>query len=88
MSDDDYFVCPNCGVELSIGATFCPECGSNDEAGWNLEEEYEDDFDYDEFVKREFPDSDGLLTNPGSWKTWVILLLCLALILPFLLVLF
>jgi hypothetical protein len=68
---DDYFICPCCGAEVRVGATFCRECGASDESGWNEEEvgreddarpgdaaddDFDYDFDYDEFVAREFPD--------------------------------
>lgn len=52
------FDCPCCGAEVSAGASFCRECGASDDSGWNLEEEEgfasADDFDYDEFLDREF----------------------------------
>lgn len=59
------FVCPHCGAEVTIGATACPECGSDERTGWSEDaqqadafgyEGYEDgnDFDYDAFVEREF----------------------------------
>jgi ribosomal protein L40E len=63
-SHDD-FICPNCGAELPGGAEFCRACGASDDSGWDdapepradLPEGYgpdDDDFDYDEFVRREF----------------------------------
>ncbi len=55
-SPDDYFVCPHCGRELPGDADFCPACGASDDSGWNdASDEYDDDFDYEEFVEREFP---------------------------------
>ena len=62
---DDYFVCPHCGAEVRAGARSCPECGSDDQTGWaedanaagvDLPTGYggDDEFDYDEFVQREF----------------------------------
>jgi len=64
---DDYFICPCCGAEVRVGAKFCRECGASDDFGWDEEgggwdddtragDAAEDDFDYDEFVAREFPD--------------------------------
>ncbi len=29
----DYFVCPNCGAEVSLKALSCPECGSDEKTG-------------------------------------------------------
>ena len=52
------FDCPCCGAEVPAGASFCRECGASDDSGWNLEDEQghvrDDDFDYDDFVDREF----------------------------------
>jgi hypothetical protein len=31
----DYFVCPNCGAEVSLRALACPECGSDEDTGWS-----------------------------------------------------
>jgi hypothetical protein len=68
--------CPHCGAEVPERARVCPECGSDATTGWsekakydNIGVEYDDDFKYDEFVKREFegrPDS-----RPGKW-VWAV----------------
>lgn len=63
----DWFVCPHCGADVLRGAKACKECGSDAETGWAPEAkkwdaEIEgdgyggDDFDYNEFVDREFPE--------------------------------
>ena len=60
----DDFICPHCGADVLAGATFCRSCGASDEAGWG-EDRYVDDqftggygdddeFDYQQFVAREF----------------------------------
>jgi len=70
-------VCPNCGAEVPPHARSCPECGSDEETGWS-DEAYasnlglpDDQFDYDEFTKREFgtksPVPHGL-----HWWWWVV----------------
>jgi uncharacterized membrane protein YvbJ len=52
--------CPNCGAEVPPNAKACPQCGSCAETGWSESAEARhldlpnDEFDYDEFVKREF----------------------------------
>ena len=62
---DDYFVCPHCGAQVRAGARACPECGSDEQTGWaegadkwaaGIPTGYagEDEFDYKEFVRREF----------------------------------
>jgi hypothetical protein len=62
----EFFICPCCGAEVPVGAKFCRECGASDESGWRDEASEDDqaspgygpddDFDYEEFVRREFPD--------------------------------
>jgi len=54
-------VCPVCGEDVPRGAAACPECGADHLSGWadgagatdglGLPDE---DFDYGDFVKREF----------------------------------
>lgn len=38
---DDYFVCPNCGAEVSPKAKACPECGSDENTGWSEDTMYD-----------------------------------------------
>lgn len=94
----DYFRCPHCGARVRKGAPACPKCGSDEETGWSENAQSwaadvpagygeEDDFDYDEFLAREFP---GHGTRParGSGLKWfwrvAAALLCLAIILALL----
>jgi hypothetical protein len=75
-------VCPNCGAEVPPNAKSCPECGSDEQTGWAEEAHVggldlpEQEFDYDEFVKREFgpksPIPHGL-----HWFWWVVGILVL-----------
>ncbi len=52
--------CPNCGADVPPGAKACPECGSDEQTGWSDRARAQDldlpddNFDYDEFVQREF----------------------------------
>ena len=53
--------CPNCGEEVPARAKACRHCGASAEAGWNepsgregLDLPDSDDFDYDEYLEREF----------------------------------
>lgn len=65
--NDDYFVCSHCGADVPVGKTFCRECGASDDFGWDevgrweddVDAGYggEDDFDYNEYLEREFPNS-------------------------------
>lgn len=53
-------VCPNCGAEVPPNAKACPECGADEMTGWSDEARYggldlpDENFDYGDFVKREF----------------------------------
>ena len=70
-------VCPNCGAEVPPNARSCPECGSDEETGWSDEAHAsnlglpDDEFDYEEFTKREFggksPVPHGL-----HWWWWLV----------------
>ncbi|HZV37023.1 MAG TPA: zinc-ribbon domain-containing protein [Verrucomicrobiae bacterium] len=73
-------ICPNCGADVPPQAKACPECGSCEETGWSEAAETgdldlpDDEFNYDEFVKKEFggpsPKPRGI-----SWFWWVVALL-------------
>jgi len=79
--------CPNCGAEVPPNAKACPECGSCEETGWSeaaetsgLDLPDDQDFNYNQYVEREFgsrkPVPHGI---SGFW--WLIALLILILIL-------
>ena len=66
----DYFICPQCGEEVEAGARVCPNCGSDDGTGWSEDADKwqadipvgygpDEEFDYDEFVGREFAQPAG-----------------------------
>lgn len=66
-------VCPVCGEQVPAGAPACPECGADERSGWR--EDVADgldlpaeDFDYDDFVKKEF----GPEVRPAgiAWVWW------------------
>jgi uncharacterized membrane protein YvbJ len=52
--------CPNCGADVPRNARACPECGSDESTGWSESAQTQsldlpdDEFNYDEFVQREF----------------------------------
>jgi len=75
--------CPNCGAEVPTGAKACPECGSCEKTGWSDEAAHggldlpDAEFNYDDFVQREF----GGRARPKTrrqWLWWVVGLLALA----------
>ena len=79
--------CPNCGADLPKNAVVCPECGSDEKTGWSDEAATggldlpDDDFNYEEFVEREFNPK----PKPGNvhWVWWVTAVLLLAIFLVF-----
>ena len=81
--------CPNCGADLSPDARACPECGSDEHTGWSEDAPSDAlglpdaEFDYDDFVRREF-EPDRLKPRGIGWFWWavaaVVLLAFLALV--------
>jgi hypothetical protein len=75
-------ICPNCGAEVPPQAKACPACGSDEKTGWSEEagtsglDLPDENFDYDDFVQREFggktPKPRGL-----NWFWWLVALLLL-----------
>ena len=70
-------ICQNCGADVPPKAKACPECGADEQTGWSeaaladglgLPQE---NFDYNDFVKREFGSE-----SPGPrgvrWYWWVV----------------
>ena len=76
-------ICPVCGEEVPPRALACPGCGADHHTGWNDDEVNdlytpEEDFDYDEFIEKEFGSSHrprGI--HPFWWVTAIILILAL-----------
>jgi hypothetical protein len=82
------FDCPCCGAEVAAGSNFCRECGASDESGWSDDGEEgfatDDDFDYDDYLEREFSIPRQL--SPGErlrrgFVVTIIVLVCLSLVL-------
>ena len=82
-------ICPHCGASVPSDAKACPECGSDEETGWSTEARQsnepelglpDEDFDYDEFTRREFGK-----TKPARrgmhWFWWIVALFVLAAVL-------
>ena len=73
---DDEFICPVCGATVPAKARACPECGSDEKTGWSDQTIYDDtgiedpeEFDYDEYVRREF--GQGPKRSGRQWLWWV-----------------
>ena len=75
--------CPVCGEDVPRSSLACPACGAGHNSGWRKDAESYDgldlpdnDFDYDEFVEREF--ASGI--KPTGIKTiwWITAIIVLA----------
>ncbi|WP_218279899.1 hypothetical protein [Verrucomicrobium spinosum] len=76
-----------CGEDVTPGAIACRGCGADHRTGWNLAaSDYAgldlpgDEFDYDEFMRREFGQRSKLAfggLHPLWWLTAVILLIAM-----------
>ena len=82
--EPEFFDCPHCGAPVPVSATVCRECGSDAETGWSEDAEVggvdtqtgyssDDDFDYNDFVRREFPGQSGADARQAI-RTWVTVL--------------
>ena len=77
-------ICPVCGEDVPRRSLACPVCGADHNSGWRIDADAgdaldlpEDNFDYDEFVRREF----GSSAKPSGIKTiwWITAIILLAL---------
>jgi len=76
-------ICPNCGAEVPPDAEACPECGSDEQTGWSRKARYDnlnlpgENFDYGDFVKREF-EPESAKPRGLHWFWWLMAVLVLA----------
>jgi hypothetical protein len=75
--------CPNCGAEVPPSAKACPNCGSDEQTGWSGQARCDgldlpgENFDYDDFVKREFGGQKPV--PPGiHWFWWCVAIIVAA----------
>jgi hypothetical protein len=72
-------ICPNCGAEVPRKARACPECGADEATGWSEKagasglDLPDENFDYDDFVKREFGEKSPV-PRGVAWYWWVVAL--------------
>ncbi len=71
--------CPSCDESVPRNASACPHCGADWNTGWNEDGDTsgrlglpDEDFDYEDFVKREFDEGGGVREKPAN-KHWVVL---------------
>lgn len=80
-------ICPNCGATVPRNAKACPQCGSDEETGWSDATETDgldlpdENFDYGEFVKKEFGKSP--VPHGIKWYWWVVAVMLVAAFLLF-----
>jgi hypothetical protein len=71
-------ICPHCGSEVPPKAKACPECGSDERTGWSEEARTDElglpnqEFDYEEFVEREFGRERRVKPRGIHWFWWVV----------------
>jgi uncharacterized membrane protein YvbJ len=70
--------CPTCGADVPKNAAACPQCGADEDTGWS-EEAYasslgltDDEFNYDEFVSREFEEKKSPVPRGIHWGWWIV----------------
>jgi len=71
-------ICPVCGAEVPPAAAACPECGADDTTGWNEDRAAydgldlpDDEFHYDEYLKKEFGDAQQTKKQNKSARFWL-----------------
>jgi len=78
------FECPVCGEDVPAKAKSCPHCGACDKSGWNEDASAadgldlpDDDFNYEEFARKEFGSPAKLSDKQLWWKVTAAALLLL-----------
>lgn len=71
-------ICPVCGAEVPRAARACPECGADDKTGLNEDRAVydgldlpNDEFDYDEYLGKEFGDAGKPARKPNILLIWL-----------------
>lgn len=86
--------CPACGEWVPRGAAACDDCGACEKSGWSGDTHADglnlpdDDFDYDDFVAREFGGKASKQPPGMRMWWWVALVLLIVLVVGVLLPIF
>jgi predicted nucleic acid-binding Zn ribbon protein len=89
MRKDPPEICPVCGTEVPRNARACPECGACEKSGWSEDADRErlglpsENFDYEEYIEREFGDKPQPTGNKKIWWFTAIALLVVIFVLAF-----
>ena len=73
----DWYACPACGAAIRVGSSRCRRCGGPEAAEEDGESEgaelpeSEEDFDYEDWKKREFGPAASFKPHQLPWKYWV-----------------
>ncbi|MEI7729944.1 MAG: zinc ribbon domain-containing protein [Verrucomicrobiota bacterium] len=66
-------LCPQCGATVPPKARACPECGADELSGWSDEAVYDrlaiprPDFDYNDYLRKEFGTPEANRSRGISW---------------------
>ena len=76
-------ICPICGEDVPPRALACPECGADHNTGWkpgamDVADGPDEEFDYEEFTRREFGGKPAARLHPVWWVTAAVLLVATA----------
>lgn len=68
-------ICPVCGEDVPRGALACPECGADHMSGWREDaadglDLPDEEFDYEDFVEREFGEEEKIKPPGIAWAWW------------------
>jgi len=75
-------ICPICGADVPRNAKACPKCGACEKSGWPADADYDrldlpdEDFDYDEFLTREFG-KEKITPKSANWFLWFVVVVAL-----------
>jgi hypothetical protein len=80
-------ICPHCGAAVPPRAKACPACGSCEATGWSEEAPAssldlpDEEFEYDDFARREFGDRGTAPPRGISRLWWLVAILAAILVL-------
>ena len=78
--DADWYACPSCGAEVQVGSRGCPKCSPGAGRSWQRDPHPDgvdlpddpEEFDYNDFVRREFGRGPAKAKPAGlAWKWWI-----------------